>query len=80
MADGMTVWQLKSALEANPDIELTLKVKTEAEILAALGAEAKSLEGLFAPETNHFNGGMPDLASLKIASQHKKKILSEAIR
>ena len=78
VADGMTVWQLKSALEANPDIELTLKGKTEAEILAAIGAEEKSLEGLFAPETYHFNGGMTDLAILKIAYQHQKKISSDA--
>lgn len=78
IADGMTIWQLRSALEANPDIQNTLKDKTEAEILAALGAEEKSLEGIFAPETYHFVGGMTDLAILKIAYQHQKTILKDA--
>ncbi len=51
---------------------------SEAELLAAIGAEEKSLEGLFAPETYKFNGDTTDLAILKMAYQHQKTVLQKA--
>ncbi len=80
IADGMPIWQLRSALAANRDIKSVTKDMSEAELLAAIGAEEKSLEGLFAPETYKFNGDTTDLALFKMAYQHQKAILEKAWR
>ena len=73
--DGMTIWQLRKAVESNPDITVTTAEMTEGELLTAIGASEGSAEGLFAPETYKFNSGTTDIAVYRMAYQRQKGVL-----
>lgn len=75
IADGMTIWQLRKAVESNPDITVTTAEMTEGELLTAIGASEGSAEGLFAPETYKFNSGTTDVAVYRMAYQRQKGVL-----
>lgn len=75
IADGMTIWQLRKAVESNPDITVTTAEMTEGELLTAIGASEGSAEGLFAPETYKFNSGTTDIAVYRMAYQRQKGVL-----
>ncbi len=75
--DGMTIWQLRRAMESVPDIVMTTKGKTDEELRQQLGIAEKHLEGLFAPETYKFKSGVTDVVVFRTAYQRQKDVLDK---
>lgn len=78
LVEGSTFRQLRAALLANDRLRHELDRLDEAELLARLGSEAKSVEGLFLAETYHFNRGMSDVDLLQRAYQDLQQVLNQA--
>ena len=67
--EGWAFRQLRTALNANPDIVHDTLNLSDAEILQRIGATESHPEGLFFPDTYHFAAGSSDLAILRSAYQ-----------
>jgi UPF0755 protein len=67
IVEGATFAELKRTLRETPDIANTVLDLPDADLLARLGIETKSGEGLFFPDTYYFAKGAPDLAVMKRA-------------
>lgn len=76
--EGWTFRQLRTALNANPDIAHDTLNLTDAEILQRIGATESHPEGLFFPDTYNFASGSSDLAIIKRAYQAMQQRLQEA--
>ena len=77
VADGATLRQTLGQLAQAPEVKGTAGTMTDDQLISAIGAAEKHLEGLLAPETYKFNWGTSDIAVLRIAYQHQKKALEE---
>ena len=77
IVEGWSFKQLLEALVSNTHIEHTLKGKSEAEVMTALGYEGQHYEGRFLPDTYHFPSGSTDVAFLKRAYQAMVRVLEE---
>lgn len=76
--EGWTFAQIRSRLDANPDLShATVGLSTD-EILKALDASEKSLEGILAPDRYHFDKRSSDLDLMRRAYQIQRKRLAEA--
>jgi UPF0755 protein len=76
--EGVTFRDMRAALEANPDIRVTLKGMSAKEILKKLAAPETHPEGLFFPDTYQFSPGTSDLDILRASYQAMQKKLTEA--
>ena len=76
--EGWTVAQMRAAMAANRNLKSTLAEAGEAEILAAIGATERRLEGLFFPDTYLFPCGTPDLEILRRAYRAQQQRLAGA--
>jgi UPF0755 protein len=76
--EGTTLRQWLAQLAAQPLVKHTQAGKGEAELRAALGNGAESLEGWFFPDTYRFAPGSADLEILKRAHATMKKRVAEA--
>jgi UPF0755 protein len=65
--EGWTFKQMRKALDEHAGVKHELRDLSEAEILKRLGANATSPEGLFFPDTYHFDSGSSDLLVLRRA-------------
>lgn len=65
--EGWTFRQMRKSLDEHPGIKHDSRELSEAEILKRLGAKAASPEGLFFPDTYHFDSGSSDLLVLRRA-------------
>jgi UPF0755 protein len=65
--EGWTFRQMREALDAHPHVSRDLRGLDDAEILRRLGVAAASPEGLFFPDTYHFDAGSSDLLMLRRA-------------
>lgn len=75
VADGMTFKELRSLIDANPDLQHTTTHLTDLQILKKLGATESHPEGLFAPDTYQFRAGETDLSVLALAYNKQKSDL-----
>ncbi len=67
VVEGATFAQFRAALDADPDILASLRGKSDAAIMAALGHPGQKPEGRFFPDTYRFSPGTPDLTILRMA-------------
>ncbi len=65
--EGWTFRQIRKALDEHTGVKHDSRELSEAEILKRLGAKAASPEGLFFPDTYHFDSGSSDVLVLRRA-------------
>ncbi|MHB1814322.1 MAG: endolytic transglycosylase MltG [Steroidobacteraceae bacterium] len=65
--DGVTFADFLAELDADPDVRATLRGKSDAQIMAALGHPGENPEGRFFPDTYSFAPGTTDLTLLRVA-------------
>lgn len=67
VVEGATFAQFLGELDADPDIVPSLRGKSDAAIMAALGHPGQKPEGRFFPDTYSFSPGTTDLTILRMA-------------
>ena len=77
IAEGATYWETLEAMEGAEGLVLDLNDKTPAEILKAIGAREKHLEGLFFPDTYSFHAGVAQSVILRQAYLKQQSVLAE---
>jgi len=75
--EGLTFKQLRQALLADKNLQLTLIGVSDADILQKLGSDYTHPEGLFFPDTYRFEKYTTDLAILQQAYQKMQQVLRE---
>lgn len=77
IADGATYWEVRKSLNELDGIKHDSKNLSNEELLFAIGAKEKHLEGLFAPDTYNFHADISDLRILKKAYDQQQEILTQ---
>jgi UPF0755 protein len=75
---GMTIWQVRALLDANPALTHQTQLMGSKELLQALNLNHVSAEGLFFPDTYVFDPEDTDLSIYRRAAQAMQKQLSNA--
>ncbi len=65
--EGKTFKNIRKVLRSNKDVKSTIKGLSNAEVMKLIGAKRKHPEGLFFPDTYHFDKGTKDITLLKQA-------------
>jgi UPF0755 protein len=78
VVEGSTFADLRRALEAHPAVTVTLRGKTNAEVMTAIGHEGEHPEGRFFPDTYRFAARTTDVDLLKLAYSSLKQVLDAA--
>jgi UPF0755 protein len=78
IVEGTTFADLRRALRNNPHVAKTVIDLPDGELLARIGADESSPEGLFFPDTYFFAAGSSDLALLKRAHRALEARLAAA--
>jgi UPF0755 protein len=78
LPEGWTFAQIRSRLDANPDLRHDLAGLDSIQVLKAVGATEASPEGLFFPDSYFFDKRSSDLELLRRAYQMNQKRLAEA--
>lgn len=76
--EGWNIREVRQELARNPQLEHRLPDMTDAELLAAIGAEEGHPEGLFFPSTYFFSPHSPDIDLLRRAYQLQRQKLQAA--
>lgn len=76
LIEGWTFRQWRAALAQAPQLRQTIAGKTDAEVMAALGAAGKPAEGWFFPDTYRYGRGTSDLVVLERAHQAMRRHLA----
>jgi UPF0755 protein len=74
--EGWNFRQVRKVLDEHPGLKHDTQSLSEAEILARLGVQQPSAEGLFFPDTYHFSQGVSDLNILRRSYQLMQKRLT----
>lgn len=77
LIEGERYQDLRKKLANRDDVRQAMSALTDAEVLAAIGAEEKHPEGIFAPNTYVLEEGERDLDILRRLYQRQKRILAE---
>jgi UPF0755 protein len=77
VVEGATFSDFRRGLEEQPKVRATLKGKSDAEVMLALGHAGESPEGLFFPDTYRFAAGTSDLEILRLAYERMHAMLEE---
>jgi UPF0755 protein len=80
VVEGSTFAELRRALERHPAVIPTLRGKSDAEVMIALGHGGEPPEGRFFPDTYRFAARTPDVEILKLAYNSMQRTLAEAWR
>lgn len=75
--EGWTLRQIRAAMEAHPDLPHDSRTMSDAELLAAIGAEEANLEGLLAPDTYAFRLGDSDIDLYRRAYRTQKERIAK---
>ena len=76
--EGWTFGQMRAALDADPDVRHDSGALSDAQVMARLGADGRSPEGLFFPDTYVFGKGTSDLDILERAYKAMQRQLQAA--
>ncbi|MDR2875128.1 MAG: endolytic transglycosylase MltG [Methylobacillus sp.] len=76
--EGWTFRQMRDALNRNEDVRHLSMAMTDQEILRQIGAKESIAEGLFFPDSYHFDSGMSDLEILKRAYEMMQRRLAKS--
>lgn len=76
--EGWTLAQMRAALDAHPGVRHDTAGLSDGELLDRLRAPERNAEGLFFPDTYHFNTGASDLQILGLAYQTMQSRLRAA--
>ncbi|WP_372878134.1 endolytic transglycosylase MltG [Pseudomonas sp.] len=77
LVEGWSFRQVRTALERQSKLELTLTGLSDAQLMARLGYPGVNPEGRFFPDTYRFVSGMSDLDLLKQAYLRLEQVLAE---
>lgn len=77
VVEGARFADFRRALDARPDIAHTLRGKSDAEVMRALGHPGESPEGRFFPDTYRFAPGTTDLTILAMAYERMSAVLAK---
>jgi UPF0755 protein len=77
LIEGWTFRQLRAALDESPDLRHDSAGRSDAQLLAAVGATEGHAEGLFFPDTYLFARGSSDIAVLRRAYRVMQRHLAE---
>jgi UPF0755 protein len=78
IVEGSTFADLRRALEKHPAIVVTLRGKSDAQVMAAIGHENEFPEGRFYPDTYRFAAHTTDVDILKLAYSNMAGVLATA--
>ena len=78
VVEGSTFAELRKALEKHPAVMVTLRGKTDAEVMAAIGHPNEFPEGRFFPDTYRFAARTPDKELLTLAYDGMARVLAQA--
>jgi UPF0755 protein len=78
VVEGATFADFRRALEKHPRVRNTLRGRSDAEIMTALGQPGAHPEGRFFPDTFRFADGTTDLEILQLALRQMRTLLSES--
>jgi UPF0755 protein len=78
IVEGSTFADLRKALEKHPSVTNTLKGKSDAEVMAAIGHANELPEGRFFPDTYRFAAHTTDVDILKLAYDSMARVLAQA--
>lgn len=78
LVEGWNIREVRQELARNPHLEHRLTDMTDADMLAAIGAEEKYPEGLFFPDTYFFSPDSPDIEVLRRAYKFQQEKLQAA--
>jgi peptidoglycan lytic transglycosylase G len=77
VVEGARFADFRRELDAQPDIAHTLRGKSDAEVMSALGHPGESPEGRFFPDTYRFAPGTSDLTLLAMAYDRMAAVLAK---
>ena len=80
VVEGTTFAEFLHELDADPDIDPTLRGRSARQIMAALGHAGQNPEGRFFPSTYIFSPGTPDITILRMAYKKMSSMLTRAWR
>jgi UPF0755 protein len=78
VVEGSTFAEFRRLLDRHPAILVTLKNKSDADVMAAIGHANEFPEGRFFPDTYRFAARTPDVEILKLAYASMARVLAEA--
>jgi UPF0755 protein len=78
IVEGATFRDFRRALEAHPKVKATLRGRSDAEVMAALGSPGEHPEGRFFPDTYRFADGTTDLEILRLSFRQMARELESA--
>jgi UPF0755 protein len=78
IVEGSRFADLRRALEKHPAVTVTMRGKSDAEVMAAIGHEGEHPEGRFFPDTYRFAARTTDVDLLKLAYSNMKQVLDTA--
>jgi len=77
VVEGATFADFRRELDAQPDIAHTLRGKSDAQVMSALGHAGEAPEGRFFPDTYRFAPGTSDLTILSMAYERMAAMLAK---
>ncbi len=80
VVEGATFADFRRAMEAHAKVRNTLRGRSDAEVMAALGAKGQHPEGRFFPDTFRFADGATDLEILQLSYRQMQELLDAAWR
>jgi UPF0755 protein len=78
VVEGSTFADLRRVLEKHPEITVTLRGKSDAEVMSAIGRAGEFPEGRFFPDTYRFAARTTDVDLLKLAYTNMQRVLDSA--
>lgn len=78
IVEGARFSDFRRALEGDPSVRSTLRGKSDAEVMAAIGHPGIEPEGRFFPDTYRFAAGTSDVEILKLAYDKMSRVLAAA--
>ncbi len=78
IVEGATFTDFRRALESDPEVRPTLRGRSDAEVMAAIGHAAEPPEGRFFPDTYRFASGTSDVEILRMAYDRMHQVLADA--
>ncbi|HVY82259.1 MAG TPA: endolytic transglycosylase MltG [Steroidobacteraceae bacterium] len=78
VVEGSRFADFRRTLESHPAVQVTLRGKSDAEVMAAIGHPNELPEGRFLPDTYRFAAHTPDVELLKLSYDSMQRVLAQA--